>query len=82
MLESRPAEGAQAGSFVVWLTTNPVSTWLIRNVCSPLDPLIFRASNGRFFSMGAPTGGMLTGGGADFVFECIGLVPPCSRPSP
>jgi hypothetical protein len=32
MLESRPAEGAQAGSFVVWLTTNPVSTWLIRNV--------------------------------------------------
>jgi len=25
--------------------------------------------------MGAPTGGMLTGGGADFVFECIGLVP-------
>ena len=38
--------------FVVWLTTNPVSTWLIRNFASRVDPVIFKATNGRFFSMG------------------------------
>jgi deazaflavin-dependent oxidoreductase (nitroreductase family) len=58
--EAPSGRAAQTGSFAIWLTINPVSTWLIRNVCSPLDPLIFRASNGRFFSMGAPTSGMLT----------------------
>jgi deazaflavin-dependent oxidoreductase (nitroreductase family) len=46
--------------FVVWLTTNPVSTLLIRQVCSRLDPLIFRATNGRFFSMGVASMPMLT----------------------
>ena len=46
--------------FVIWLTTNSVSTWLIRHVASRLDPLIFRATNGRFFSMGVPDMPMLT----------------------
>jgi deazaflavin-dependent oxidoreductase (nitroreductase family) len=55
---SEPA--GEADSFAVWLTTNPVTTWLIRRVCSPLDPLLFRATNGRLFSMGVPSGGMLT----------------------
>ena len=46
--------------FVVWLSTNPVATWVIKNVASRLDPVIFKASNGRFTSMGAPTMPMLT----------------------
>jgi deazaflavin-dependent oxidoreductase (nitroreductase family) len=46
--------------FVIWLTTNPVVTWLIRHVASHLDPLIFKASNGRFSSMGVPSMPMLT----------------------
>ena len=45
---------------VVWLTTNPVTTWWIRNVASKLDPLIFRATGGRFFSMGKATMPMIT----------------------
>jgi deazaflavin-dependent oxidoreductase (nitroreductase family) len=46
--------------FVVWLTTNPVVTWLIRNVASRLDPLVFRATQGRLTSMGPPAMPMLT----------------------
>lgn len=49
-----------ARSLAVRLVTNPVSTWIIRHVCAPLDPLIFKATNGRFFTMGAPDGGMVT----------------------
>jgi deazaflavin-dependent oxidoreductase (nitroreductase family) len=49
-----------SGRFVLWATTNPGVTWLIRRVASPLDPKIFRATNGRFFSMGAPSMPMLT----------------------
>jgi deazaflavin-dependent oxidoreductase (nitroreductase family) len=45
---------------LIWLTTNAVSTWWIMNVASKLDPWLFKASNGRFFSMGAPTMPMLT----------------------
>ena len=47
-------------SLAVRLVTNPVSTWLIRNIASRLDPLIFKATNGRWFSMGKPSGGMGT----------------------
>ena len=47
-------------STVVWLTTNRATTWLLRNVFSRIDPLIFKATNGRYFSMGAPTLPMLT----------------------
>jgi deazaflavin-dependent oxidoreductase (nitroreductase family) len=46
--------------FIVWLSTNPVATWLIRHVASPLDPLIFKATNGRFTSLGPPAMPMLT----------------------
>lgn len=44
----------------VWLTSNRVSTWLFRHVFSHLDPLIFKATNGRFFSMGSASMPMLT----------------------
>ena len=47
-------------SFIVWLSTNPVATFLIRNIASPLDPILFKASNGRFTSMGPPAMPMLT----------------------
>ena len=47
-------------SFAVRLVTNPVSTWLIRHIAAPLDPLIFKATNGRWFTMGKPSGGMVT----------------------
>lgn len=45
---------------VVWLTTNPVATWWIRHVASKLDPLLFRASGGRWFSMGRASMPMIT----------------------
>lgn len=49
------ARTAPKEGFLVRLVTNPVSTWLIRTICSPLDPLVMRATNGRFSTMG-PTG--------------------------
>ena len=49
-----------ADSFVVKLVTNPVSTWLIQTICAPLDPLIMRATNGRFSTMGPTPDAMLT----------------------
>ncbi|MFP8873202.1 MAG: nitroreductase family deazaflavin-dependent oxidoreductase [Myxococcota bacterium] len=45
---------------VLWLSTNAVITWVIRNIASHLDPILFKASNGRFFSMGAPSMPMVT----------------------
>ena len=45
---------------IVWLSTNPVATWLIKHVASPLDPLIFKATNGRFTMFGPPAMPMLT----------------------
>ena len=45
---------------LLWLSTNAGITWVIRNLCSRLDPVIFKASNGRFFSMGVPTMPMAT----------------------
>ena len=40
--------------FIVRLSTNPFATWLIKHFASRLDPLIFKATNGRLTSMGAP----------------------------
>ena len=54
------SEQAAADSFVVKLVTNPVSTWLIRKVCSPLDPRVMRATNGRFSTMGPTDASMIT----------------------
>jgi len=45
---------------IVNLTTGPAFTWWVRHVASRLDPLIFRATNGRFTSMGPPVMPMLT----------------------
>jgi deazaflavin-dependent oxidoreductase (nitroreductase family) len=45
---------------IVRLSTSPVATWLIKHIASRLDPLIFRATNGRLTSFGAPTMPMLT----------------------
>ena len=47
-------------SLAVRLVTNPVTTWWIRNVAGKLDPIVFKATNGRFFTMGAPSGGVVT----------------------
>ncbi len=46
--------------FVVRLSTNPVATWLVKYFASRLDPLIFKATNGRFTSMGPAAMPMLT----------------------
>ncbi len=51
---------ASSDRFIVGLTTHPVTTGWVRNVASRLDPLIFRATGGRFFSMGVPSMPMLT----------------------
>lgn len=45
---------------VVRFTTSPAFAWWIRNVATWLDPLLFRWSNGRFFSMGPATPMMLS----------------------
>jgi len=47
-------------NLLVKLVTNPVSTWLIKTICSPLDPLIMRATNGRFSTMGPAGKAMIT----------------------
>lgn len=44
----------------VWLTTTRAFAWIIRHVASPLDPWVFKATNGRFTSMGPPSMPMLT----------------------
>jgi deazaflavin-dependent oxidoreductase (nitroreductase family) len=45
---------------VVWLTTNRATTWFMRHVASHLDPLVFKASNGRYFSLGRASMPMVT----------------------
>ena len=49
-----------ADRFIVWLSTSPAATWVIRHVASRLDPGIFKATNGRFTTMGPPAMPMLT----------------------
>jgi deazaflavin-dependent oxidoreductase (nitroreductase family) len=46
--------------FIVRVSTSKVATWLIKNVASKLDPLIFRATGGRLTSFGPPAMPMLT----------------------
>ena len=45
---------------VVRLSTHPVATWLVKNVASRLDPILFRATGGRLTSFGPPAMPMLT----------------------
>lgn len=51
---------AMSDRLVVWLSTNSVATWWIRHVASRLDPVLFRATNGRLTSFGPPAMPMLT----------------------
>ncbi|MBM4247018.1 MAG: nitroreductase family deazaflavin-dependent oxidoreductase [Deltaproteobacteria bacterium] len=46
--------------FVVALTTSSGFAWWVRNVASRLDPILFRASNGRLTSFGPTAAPMLT----------------------
>ena len=39
-------------SLFVKATTNPLSTWFIRNIASKVDPWLFKLSNGRLTSFG------------------------------
>jgi deazaflavin-dependent oxidoreductase (nitroreductase family) len=55
-----PEPPEAANSFLVKLVTNPVSTWLIRNFSAPLDPLVFRATNGKLTTMGPAGPTMIT----------------------
>ena len=45
---------------LVRLTTGPAFTWWVRHVASWLDPLLFKATNGRLTSMGPPAMPMVT----------------------
>ena len=45
---------------LVQLTTSPAFAWWIRHVASRLDPLLFKATNGRLTSMGPPAIPMVT----------------------
>ena len=47
-------------STLVRVTTSPFFTWWIRNVAGKLDPVLFKATNGRFSTMGPPVSPMLT----------------------
>ncbi len=46
--------------FVLWASTNAATTWVIRHIATRLDPWLFKASNGRFTSMGKPSMPMVT----------------------
>lgn len=58
--DATSSESAPADSLLVKLVTNPVSTWLIRTICSPLDPIVMRATNGRLSMMGPADPSMIT----------------------
>jgi deazaflavin-dependent oxidoreductase (nitroreductase family) len=51
---------ASANPTIIWLTTNPVTTWLVRTIFSRVDPFVFRKTNGRYTAMGPPSMPMLT----------------------
>ena len=44
---------------ILWLSTNAFATWMVRNISSKLDPIVFRKTNGRMISAGPPTLPML-----------------------
>ncbi len=46
--------------FVNWLSATSFGSWLVKHVASRIDPILFRATNGRFTSTGVPTLPMLT----------------------
>ena len=54
------AQADPTDSFLVKLVTNPVTTWWIRTIASPLDPILMRLTNGRFATMGPIGDTMIT----------------------
>ena len=50
----------EARTRLVRLVTNPVSTFLIRNISARLDPLLMKATNGAWTSMGRAGPTMVT----------------------
>ena len=46
--------------FVNWVSATPAGSWLVKHFVSKIDPVIFKATNGRFTSTGIPTLPMLT----------------------
>ena len=46
--------------FVNWLSATPAGSWLVKHLAARLDPVLFKASNGRFTTTGVPTLPMLT----------------------
>ena len=47
-------------SWLVWLVTNPVTTWWIRTFAARIDPWIYRRTNGRMTSMGPGSESIVT----------------------
>ena len=47
-------------SFLVWLVTNPVTTWWIRTFSARVDPWLYRRTNGKFHTMGTGSESMVT----------------------
>lgn len=45
--------------FVNWLSATAFGSWLVKHVASRVDPVLFRATRGRFTSTGVPTLPML-----------------------
>ncbi len=47
-------------NFVNWFSATPMGSFIVKHVASRLDPVIFKATNGRFTSTGIPTLPMIT----------------------
>ena len=46
--------------FVNWLSATAFGSWLVKHLASRVDPLLFKATNGRLTMTGVPTLPMLT----------------------
>ncbi|MFN7950588.1 MAG: nitroreductase family deazaflavin-dependent oxidoreductase [bacterium] len=46
--------------FINWLSATKFGSWLVKHFASKVDPILFRATNGRLTSTGVPTLPMLT----------------------
>jgi deazaflavin-dependent oxidoreductase (nitroreductase family) len=46
--------------FVNWLSATTFGSWLVKHLASRVDPVLFKATNGRFTMTGVPTLPMLT----------------------
>ncbi len=42
-------------SWVNWFSTTPVGSWIARKLAARIDPVVYRATGGRFTSTGVPT---------------------------